>query len=164
MLLPAWRCKLQSGALQPRTFVQPLPHPQKVAIFWGGFFFFILSRSFSSQFFPPLPSPTISEMGRGFVCEAGMGPPRASPRIPPHPALLGAGGVPALGAPLNVPDVPSPGVAIVSAVRGGGCAGLRQNNGRGGLAWGGKGGGRSPRRLRAPARSPNWEPLQSLPV
>lgn len=164
-LLPAWRSPLEYGALEPRTFVQPLPPPQKV-LFWGAFYPF--PKLLIAIFSPPPP-----EGKGGALCLRGWdGSPahlRASLRIPPHPSASRGGGSPRWEPP-PCPRCPLPGgrycVRAACAVRGGGCAGLRQNNGRGGSGWekGGKGGRTEPAQAPRPCAQRNWEPVQWLPV
>lgn len=126
----------------------PAITPPSKSTFLGCFLPF--PEAFNRNFFPPSAR---REGGSALSARLGWLP-RASPRIPP---LLG-GGSPRWEPPL-VPVVPSPGVAIVSALlaRCGagvarGCGKTMGGEGRGGKR-GEKGGGRSPRRLRAPARS-----------
>lgn len=125
-----------------------LYHTRKIRFFRGSFYPFPML--FISIFFPPVPPGG----NGGALCLRGWdGSPRilrASPAYPrASPAFLG--GSPRRDPPSMSPPSPPRGSLLCPrscALRGGGCAGLRQNNGRGG-----EGGGRSPRRIRAPARS-----------
>lgn len=130
-------CKLEFIHLYPATTT-----PAKSRVFGGAFY---LSPKLLIPIFFGIP-----REGKGLALSASLGwVPRQSPAF--------GEGVPAWGAP-PCPRCPLPGGRY--CVRG---AGLRQNNGRGGLGWGKKGektgkkagkkgGGRSPSRLGAPER------------